>query len=805
MPKYLLRPRRAEDIRFAREWLVLLTAGIAFVTIMAGYKLTGPLDGLIYDWWLQHRSRHASADIVVVEIDNESLEQLGQWPWRRDYHAAALERIAAARARCVLYDVLFSEPTPADAVLAHAMTLVPVYLPLVVESTSGRRAGRAILPVEELRAFAAGIGHINLEADKDGIVRGVALYEGNAEHMWPQLTLPAYLAMHGASAPVHQALSSDAVSPKPWGPLIRSDRVLIPFFPDLPPYHRVSFIDVLNGRVPAEVFHDRIVLVGATADGLQEHLTTAVSGSDGSMTGVEIHASILDGLLAHSFIRSAGAWLTAGVSVIPVLLLFAGFLFLAPCQSIVLLPLFLLVAYVASGVLLVAGIWVTPAPAMIAIVFIYPFWSWRRLGVAISFIGTELEQIASESQLDHDRRSAPGLAAGRTLERKIALMREAARQLRDLKRFVWDSINSLPDPVLVANVTGQIRLANQPALSYFGATAEGPLEGRTLQGILGNLAFSRHVGPERDPASASAPQWPAVLDPTRDVHVRVMETGVEVRDMDGHHFVLRYSRCMNAGNELIGWIANLTDVTSLHAAQNQRDEMMHLLSHDMRSPQASIVTLIDIVRPKVNLPEVRLAYDRIERYARRTLALADSFVQLAAAESREYALEILDFAYILQLAVDEIWPVAHAEGINVTLDTAPGDYPVRAERSMIARALVNLLNNATKYSPPDTVIECMLAHTGAANEQIECIIRDHGYGIAESDKARLFDRFQRLKAPRQPDSEGVGLGLAFVRTVVVRHGGTIHCDSTVGVGTSMTIRLPCVTLPEYLREKVGPD
>ncbi|CAE6934981.1 CHASE2 domain-containing protein [Paraburkholderia domus] len=805
MPKYLLRPRRAEDIRFAREWLVLLAAGIAFVTILAGYKLTGPLDGLIYDWWLQHRSRHASADIVVVEIDNESLEQLGQWPWRRDYHAAALERIAAARARCVLYDVLFSEPTAADAVLAHAMTLVPVYLPLVVESTNGGRAGRAIPPVEELRAFAAGIGHINLEADKDGIVRGVALYEGNAEHMWPQFTLPAYLSMHGASAPVPQARSSDAVSHKPWGPLIRSDRVLIPFFPDLPPYRRVSFIDVLNGRVPAEVFHDKIVLVGATADGLQEHLTTAVSASDGSMTGVEIHASILDGLLAHSFIRSAGAWLTAGVSVIPVLLLFAGFLLLAPCRSIVLLPLLLLVAYVASGVLLAAGIWVTPAPAIIAIVFIYPFWSWRRLGVAISFIGTELEQIVSESQLDHDRRSASGPTAGRALERKIALMREAARQLRDLKRFVWDSIDSLPDPVLVANVTGQIRLANQPALSYFGATAEGPLEGQTLRGILGSLAFSRHVGAEREPASASAPQWPAVLDPTRDGHVRIMEKGVEVRDAAGHHFVLRYSRCINARNELIGWIANLTDVTSLHAAQNQRDEMMHLLSHDMRSPQASIVTLIDIERPKVNLPEVRLAYDRVERYARRTLALADSFVQLAAAESRKYALEILDFAYILQLAIDEIWPVAHAKGINVTLDTAPGDYPVRAERSMIARALVNLLNNATKYSPPDTVIECMLAHTGAANEQIECIIRDHGYGISENDKARLFDRFQRLKAPGQPDSEGVGLGLAFVRTVVVRHGGTIHCDSSVGVGTSMTIRLACVRLPEYLREKEGLD
>jgi signal transduction histidine kinase len=70
------------------------------------------------------------------------------------------------------------------------------------------------------------------------------------------------------------------------------------------------------------------------------------------------------------------------------------------------------------------------------------------------------------------------------------------------------------------------------------------------------------------------------------------------------------------------------------------------------------------------------------------------------------------------------------------------------------------------------------------------VIRDHGYGIAENRKNHLFERFQRMKVPGQPDTDGVGLGLTFVKTVVVRHGGTISCDSAPGKGTTMTLRLP---------------
>jgi CHASE2 domain-containing sensor protein/signal transduction histidine kinase len=793
LPVRILRWAREPSPRFLCEWLLFLLVSIAISVALTHGRTVGALDKLIYDWWMQNLSRPASQDIIIVEIDNRSLEQIGRWPWRRDYHAAALRRIAAAKPRCVIYDVVFSEPSNDDRLLAAAMSLTKVYLPVIVETSFGNgRSGRAIMPVDELRQAAAGLGHINLEADRDGIVRRVALFEGAPQQMWPQLALSAYAAL-GASAAKLPRMESEAKTRAGLAlPLLRSRPVLIPFPPHLHPYPRVSFADLIAGRVGPELLRDKIVIVGATADGLQEHLTTSVSSGYGTMPGVEVHAAILDGLLNHSFIAQPRRWLAAGLSTIPVILLFLGLLLFAPNQSIIILPCLVALSFVTSGAALKCHLWIAPSSAIVTILGAYPLWSWRRLKVAMLQIGAELEHLATEPHLVHNRLLPPRLITGSALDRNIALMRHAAGQLRDLHRFISDSINSLPDPVLVADLGGRIQLANHPAQHYLGALIKASLGGQSLQRVLGELTFVRPVGTQLDTVRQKVPQWPDILTPADNERIEIMTRGIEVRDAAGQQFVLRYSRCANTQNLLIGWIANLTDITRLHAAQRQRDEMMHLLSHDMRSPQSSIIALLNIERPKVNLTEVHLVYDRIERYARRALALADSFVQLAAAESREYILEALDFTDVLYAAVDEVWPIANAKRIEIAFDVDEGEYPVLAERSMVARALINLLNNATKYSPPDTVITCVLKRLANTEGQLECVIRDRGYGIAPDQQARLFERFQRMRIPGQPDSEGVGLGLTFVRTVVLRHGGTIQCDSTPGVGTSMIIRLPCV-------------
>jgi signal transduction histidine kinase len=123
------------------------------------------------------------------------------------------------------------------------------------------------------------------------------------------------------------------------------------------------------------------------------------------------------------------------------------------------------------------------------------------------------------------------------------------------------------------------------------------------------------------------------------------------------------------------------------------------------------------------------------------------------------------------------------------------DHWICADRSLMTRALVNILNNAVKYSPPDTRIVCSVASPtpkavpGAAR-RVSCTIRDQGYGIPKEQQAGLFERFRRFHEAERPEVGGAGLGMAFVKTVVTRHGGDVEVASEPGQGTAFTIRLP---------------
>jgi signal transduction histidine kinase len=99
-----------------------------------------------------------------------------------------------------------------------------------------------------------------------------------------------------------------------------------------------------------------------------------------------------------------------------------------------------------------------------------------------------------------------------------------------------------------------------------------------------------------------------------------------------------------------------------------------------------------------------------------------------------------------------------------------------------------VLTNAVKYSPPNTRV--MVTIAAGAPRRIDCTIRDEGYGLSEEAQVQLFERFRRFRAPGQPQESGAGLGMAFVKTVVTRHGGDVGVQSELGRGTALTVSLP---------------
>ncbi len=807
------RPGRFVGRRFLFEWVGVTCAGIAIVLLSVLTHWTLSADSLVYDRFLAARKQPVSSDIVVVEIDNASVAALGRWPWPRSVHAQLVDRLAKAGAAAIVYDVLFTEPSPDDARFGAALHARPTFLPVLLspadESADGAADGRreVVKPVAPLADAAAGLGHINLEVDSDGIVRSVALFEGDAQQRWPQLMEPLWravrdgrIALAGTPYPPTDALKHADAKVLRTGNAGSEARFLLPFSQTTQSYRKVSFAQVLDGRVPPDLLRGRVALVGVTASGLFDRFATPLSGTLGPMPGVDIHALVLDTLLAGSAIEPASRLAVVLASLLPLALLLAGFLVFSPLRTLLMLPLLALLTLAASaGLLYFARVWLAPVPAILALALVYPLWGWRRLEMTMAYLRKELKQLADEPYLLPEAPAPAREFGGDALAQQMALMAQAAQRLQDMRRFVWDSLDSVPEPLLVADLQGVVLIANHAARACFASLNVALAEGRQMQDVFGDLALVKPIDPNPDTLAFAHAHWPAPLDPALGDYAQLMERGVEVRARDGSDYLLRYARCTNAQGQAVGWIAGLVDVTALHDAERQREDALRLLSHDMRSPQASIVALVETERERGTLAAgpVREVMDRIERYARRSLTLADDFVQLARAESQVYALEPTSLTELAIDASDEVWPQASAKHIQV--ETAfDGEEMgwINADRSLMTRALVNLLNNAVKYSPPNTRIICSIAVVEGSAPRVICSIRDQGYGIALEDQAKLFEPFRRFHEGQRPEVSGAGLGMAFVKTVVTRHGGDVHVESMPDQGTTVTMSLPALEAPE---------
>jgi len=225
-----------------------------------------------------------------------------------------------------------------------------------------------------------------------------------------------------------------------------------------------------------------------------------------------------------------------------------------------------------------------------------------------------------------------------------------------------------------------------------------------------------------------------------------------------------------------------------HELRKARDETMRFLSHDLRSPLVSIIALVEGTGGPV-ITEFQARLNQIRRYAEKALDLADDFFRLAKAEAADPRRFIeLDLATIVLEAADEAWAVAEKKKIAIQVhDACPGEALVLGDRSLLHRALLNLLDNAIRFGPERSPVRIDLR---AADGSFEIAVSDEGSGVPAEFQDQLFTRFGRIPQPNQPPQAGVGLGLFIARTVAERHGGSAGHRSPPAGGATFFIRLP---------------
>ncbi|WP_322013627.1 hybrid sensor histidine kinase/response regulator [Paraburkholderia sp. J12] len=216
----------------------------------------------------------------------------------------------------------------------------------------------------------------------------------------------------------------------------------------------------------------------------------------------------------------------------------------------------------------------------------------------------------------------------------------------------------------------------------------------------------------------------------------------------------------------------------------QRDEALDFLSHDMRSPQTSILALLDTYRREHGELPAPLA--RIDAHARRALALADSFIHLTRAQSQQDERGAVFLKEIVLDAVDQLWEKAAALGNRIVAPLPDIEDKIFGDRMMLTRAISNLIDNALKYGPPGASVHCTLRDDGNA---WVIGVEDAGNGIALDQREAATRSFVQFGPGHSRTRDGFGLGLAFVCTAAARHHGQIVMGDTER-GFSVALRLP---------------
>ncbi len=714
------------------------------------------IDTGLFDFANRLRPVGEQPDVVLVEIDDASLGQIGRWPWPRAVHAAMLGELTRAGARAIGLDLLLAEPGSDDTILDEAIAAAaPTVLPVSAYRIGSERPW-PLYPSWE-SGHRSRLAHAHFRIDDDGAVRGLSLEEAG---------LPAFsLGVLDAggrtpdAAPARRALlmatQSRRESGLATGTWPSSEFVLLPVVRAAT--QRESYAAVLRGEVDMRRFAGRLVFVGATARGLGDTYANAVVDESPVVSGVELHVAAASALAAETMIRRVPFALQAALAAAFVLVTMALLYRSRPRAGLMLVGA-LAASVVASSVgLLAAGHWWPPGGALAGVLSAYPLWSWRRLEAAMSGLVEQARRLRAEP--DPFQRTSALRAIAEPVARELESLSDAADRIKTLRHLLSTILDRLPHPAIVTDVEGHVLLCNRIAHADFASL---PADGEDLRPWL-----AAEFGDRRwlSRLTGSAPDV---------IH------GVDAFDRAGRDWLIDVDRAEDPGLPTL-WLLQFADISKVRQVQREREQMMRFLSHDLRAPQVSILSALDQLPQGPDYPPWAAI---VERHAQRSLELAESFVQWARAENKPLDNEPIDLVGILAEAIDTTWPMAIRARVRVACE-APEQAPAVGDAQLLRRAIANLIDNAIKYGRPDSTVDVRLADEG---EHWVITVADLGPGIAAEHVERLFQPYFRGSGPGERG--GSGLGLALVRMVAERHGGTAAASNRAGGGAVFCIRLP---------------
>lgn len=409
---------------------------------------------------------------------------------------------------------------------------------------------------------------------------------------------------------------------------------------------------------------------------------------------------------------------------------------------------------------------------------------WFLWAVSFTLLGMRAQRRIAAEANDLRRRidALPGPAGemGETVTPVLGL----ERAVRDAEERTRAAISRLEEEILERE-----------------AVLRGMLEGviavdRSSHVILINPSAERLLGIS---APAGATLRVAELVPNNAFHTlveHILQGGasgaVEFDVADGRRRIRALGDALReADGTLRGAVLVMGDVTEVRRLETVRRDFVANVSHELKTPITAIHGYVEtLLEEGEDDPELRRRFLAIvaENVLRMHRILED-LLQLSRVESsgEEIDRSLVDLGGVAERTIAEFRREAAAKGMRIDLSIPENLPPLAANEALLERALGNLIDNAVKYGPAQSIVSVRVVDEGTA---VRIEVKDAGPGIAAAHLPRLFERFYRVEKGRSRALGGTGLGLAIVRHIALAHGGEVGVDSRPGIGSTFYMRIP---------------